>query len=160
MAISTPFSWSREAVYFWETCLLFLALLSPGFFDNLSGGRFAEKQRNRCFREAVGAGVSAVTAGISPPPRCHLLPFAGQVVHAHPDILIVGVNLDVEEFALGVEGRVGLLKPHQLSFPALTVSPLIPDVLKHTGPFREAEEEDACPRSTSSERLSLPWRCR
>lgn len=31
MAISTPFSWRREAVYFCETCLLFLALLLPGF---------------------------------------------------------------------------------------------------------------------------------
>lgn len=35
MAISTPFSCSREAVYFWDTCLLFLALASPGFLDNL-----------------------------------------------------------------------------------------------------------------------------
>lgn len=35
MEISTPFSCRRAAVYFWETCLLFLALLSPGFFDNL-----------------------------------------------------------------------------------------------------------------------------
>lgn len=35
MEISTPFSCSRAAVYFWETCLLFLVLLSPGFFDNL-----------------------------------------------------------------------------------------------------------------------------
>lgn len=61
--------------------------------------------------------------------RCHLLSFAGQVVHARPDILIVRVNLDVEELPLGIEGSVGLLEPHQLSFPTLTVSPLIPDVL-------------------------------
>lgn len=35
MAISTPFSCSRAAVYFWDTCLLFLVLVSPGFLDNL-----------------------------------------------------------------------------------------------------------------------------
>lgn len=60
---------------------------------------------------------------------CDLLSFAGQVVHARPDILIVRVDLDVEELPLGVEGSVCLLKPHQLSFPALAVTSLIPDVL-------------------------------
>lgn len=37
MDISTPFSCRRDAVYFCDTCLLFLALLSPGFFDSLHG---------------------------------------------------------------------------------------------------------------------------
>lgn len=44
MAISTPFSWSREAVYFWETCLLFLALLLPGFCDNLRRNTLADME--------------------------------------------------------------------------------------------------------------------
>lgn len=49
IAISTPFSWRREAVYFWETCLLFLALLSPGFFDNLRGETKTNVQhKSRC----------------------------------------------------------------------------------------------------------------
>lgn len=61
--------------------------------------------------------------------RCHSLSFAGQVVHARPDILIVRVDLDVEELPLAIEGGVCLLEPHQLSFPTLAVSPLVPDVL-------------------------------
>lgn len=49
MVISTPFSWRRDAVYFWDTCLLFLALLSPGFFESLrdeTGGSGAGTKHN------------------------------------------------------------------------------------------------------------------
>lgn len=65
-------------------------------------------------------------------PNGHLLALAGQVVHAGSDVLVVGVDLHVEELPLGVEGRVGLLEPHQLRFPPLAVAPLVPDVLEHT----------------------------
>lgn len=50
MAISTPFSWSREAVYFWETCLLFLALLSPGFFDSLRRNTLVKQHWNEALK--------------------------------------------------------------------------------------------------------------
>lgn len=46
MEMSTPFSWRRAAVYFCDTCLLFLVLLSPGFFDNLRGWREKRKAYN------------------------------------------------------------------------------------------------------------------
>lgn len=118
MAISTPFSCSREAVYFWDTCLLFLALVSPGFLDNLrrqTDGDLEDQPRTRPGH-----------------PDGHLLALAGQVVHAGSDVLVVGVDLHVEELPLGVEGRVGLLEPHQLRFPPLAVASLVPDVLEHT----------------------------
>lgn len=117
MAISTPFSCSREAVYFWDTCLLFLALLSPGFFDNLRRQTCAEDQKQP--RTEQKPAWQAV----------RLLSLAGQVVHAGPDVLVIGVDLDVEELGLGVEGSVCLLKPDQLGFPTLAVPPLVPDVL-------------------------------
>lgn len=107
--------------------MLFFALFSPGFFDNLRGKTFAEEdlglwntalKQNRLFQRQTQANLG-----------CHLLSFAGQVVHAHPDVLVVRVDLHVEELPLGVEGGVCLLKPHQLSFPTLTVPSLIPDVL-------------------------------
>ena len=59
----------------------------------------------------------------------YLLSLGGQVVHARPDVLVVVVDLHVEELGLGVEGGVGLLQFHQLSFPALAIPPLIPYVL-------------------------------
>lgn len=61
--------------------------------------------------------------------RLHSLALAGQVVHARLDILIVRVDLNVEKFSLCVQGSIGLLKSHQLSFPTLTVPSLISDVL-------------------------------
>lgn len=59
MEISTPFSWRRDAVYFCDTCLLFLALLSPGFFDSLQGE--TERRVRQCCRAGWETSVVAFT---------------------------------------------------------------------------------------------------
>lgn len=61
----------------------------------------------------------------------HSLALAGQVVHARFDILIVRVNLHIVKIGLWIQGWVGLLEFHQLSFPPLPIPPLISDVLQH-----------------------------
>jgi len=72
----------------------------------------------------------------------HSLALGGQVVHARRDVLVVIIDLHVKELGLGVECRVGLLQFDQLSFPALAIPPLIPDVLyyerTHTQKTNEA----------------------
>lgn len=64
----------------------------------------------------------------------HSLALGGQVVHARPDVLVVIIDLHIKELGLGVEGHVSLLQFDKLSFPALAIPPLIPDILhyKHT----------------------------
>lgn len=121
----TPFSWSLAPVYFKDCCLDFLLALLSSLRSSLID------RREFLYRH----DVKLISKGYNMQNEVTLLPtllLPVEVVEAGFNVRVIVVDLVLVESCLRIESIQSLLELYQLSFPSLSVTSLVADVLSRT----------------------------